>query len=288
MHKNLNMTFKVPNSIITDQALQLSSRVLLITLYSCCNRYRVIENKSVRSIAGLAGLSTRCVVSGLRSLEASGYIRKRTYKRYDRETNRVINSTSSYYLVRDTKQNYTKLPRDIFNNKDGLTAADFCVVAYLHMLGAKARRAFPSKAQIAQTLGIAKSTVAVTLRKISSDLISTLLLRHCRRNRGNKGGDFAANSYHIVIDTTTMQVISSKHPKEYSLARTARIASNRFRQTYRKAVHRVCQPIISLVDCHGQICLCLDTNYYNRQRRKRQYRPPSGGCPKNAQQELQT
>lgn len=258
MKKNLNMTFRVPNSVLVDQDLQLTAKVILVTLYSCCDRNRSVT-KSIRSIAGLAGLSTRCVLGGLRALEASGYIRTKKYKVFDRINNRVINATSSYFLSKNTKCNYTKMPRAIFDRKNELTPADFCVAAYLHMLGAQARRAFPSKAQIAAALGIAKSTVAVTLAKISAGKISTLLLQHCRRARGNHGGDYAANSYFVVI------VIA------VPVERSSRIVGHRPRRKY-KPLCRVYQSVTSPWDRYGQIVLCLDTKQYRRRRHERQYR----------------
>lgn len=276
MQKHLNMTFKVPNCIITDPSLQLSSRVLLITLYSCCNPYRTIENKTVRAIAGLAGLSVRCTTTGLRALESKGYIRIRTHKRFDRESNRVMNAASSYVLVLETKQNYTKLPRALFHAKSELSAADFCIAAYLHMLGAKKRRAFPSKAKIADALGIAKSTVALTLAKIKNNQIGTLLLQHCRRRRGEQGGDFAANSYYIVIDTISA-IRSTGHQK------------NRAHRKYQRHMNRISHPSQSLtkVDLYGQFSLSL--SYYDkRPARRKQSCFLSRGCPKFAQQELQT
>ena len=263
-------TFRVPSRTITDQSLLPSTRVLLITLYSCCNKHRLV-NKSIKSIANLAGLSPRTVMGGLRTLESTGYIHTTNHKRYDRRNNRVLNDTSSYYLMLPTARQYTKLPRRIFDRKHDLTAADFCVIAYLHMLGAKSRRAFPSKYQIAQALGIAKSTVAAAIKKIRNNLISTLLLQHCRRNRGTKGGDYAASSYYVVI------ALHDDMPRRSApRAIRASFRYTRCRRQYRKTTNRIHRPY-SVFDCqyqiapNGQIYLCLNTNYRLRSRR-RQYK----------------
>ena len=77
-----NLTFRVPTCVITDQALQLSARMLLITLYSCCNKHRVVT-KTIRSIAHLTGLSTHSVWAGLRTLEAAGYIYTTHHKKLE-------------------------------------------------------------------------------------------------------------------------------------------------------------------------------------------------------------
>ena len=104
-----------------------------------------------------------------------------------------------------------------------------------------------------------------------NNLISTLLLQHCRRNSGTKGGDYAASSYYVGI------ALHDDMPRRSApKAIRASFRYTRCRRQYRKTTNRIHRPY-SVFDCqyqiapNGQIYLCLNTNYRLRSRR-RQYK----------------
>ncbi len=192
--KTKELTFKVPNALICDDALSLSARKVGAVLYGRRNAFGFCK-KSIKDIAAIAGLSAATVSKSVDELQRAGYVvSARTY-RWSKKRQRMVYGKKVYRCDLHFAGGYTRIPRMLLQEKD-LTPAAFCVMLYVYQAAGNRRRAWPSIAKISQAISVSHSTVCRALLQIKK--LPSLLVQLCRKTNGA----FSASSYYLakIID----------------------------------------------------------------------------------------
>lgn len=187
-------TFKMPNALICDQALSLSSRKVGAVLYAYRNAFGVCK-KSYEDIARLSDLSCGTVRKAVAELVAAGYISAVHTYRYHQGKQRIVFGKNAYCCTLHFRGGYTLIPREVLRQRS-ITPGAFCICLYICMQAGKKRRAFPSISKISEAVGVARSTVCCALQQIRT--LANFLVQLCRK----ANGAFCANSYFVVLSSS--------------------------------------------------------------------------------------
>lgn len=191
MKKTRKPTFKMPNSLICNDALSYSARRLGAVLYARRNALGC-SRKSLEQLSELSGCAVATVRKGLVELEEAGYVSIQRCYKYSGALGRLVYARPIYQLDLSFKGGYTQMPRDIFAYGGSVGNATFVVLMYLHQQAGNGTRAYPSINRVCRALGMGCSSVCRALQAIKE--LSCWLVRRCvKKNRA-----FACNSYHVV------------------------------------------------------------------------------------------
>lgn len=186
-------TFKIPNQLLLDGALNAYTRRIGILLFSRINAHSSCC-KSLEELARLSDCCVETVKGALTKLENLGYIHRQKRLRYHAGQGRMVHSKTQYTCnTRLLSDGYTLLPRSIFQFK--LTARAFLMLSYFHYQSGSKGRAFPGLSLIAKDLNMAHSTVCMGLNDLKA--ASVIYVQHCI----NANGSFNFNSYFFLNHT---------------------------------------------------------------------------------------
>lgn len=186
-------TFKIPNQLLLDGALNAYARRVGVVLYSRINAHSSCC-KSLEELARLSDCCVETVKAALAKLEELGYIHRQKRLRYHAGQGRMVHGKTQYTCdTRLLSNGYTLLPRSIFQFK--LTARAFLMLAYFHYQAGNEGRAFPSLSYISDSLDIAHSTVCSGLNELKA--ASVIYVQHCI----NADSSFNHNSYFFLNHT---------------------------------------------------------------------------------------
>lgn len=194
--KGKSNTFKIPNSLITDQRLHYSARRLGAVLYAHRNALGFVT-KSLDALARLADCDISTVRSSLEELCEAGYAEVHKNYIYSAEHNRLVYGKTSYAVNLRFSGSFTMMTRNIFRNK--LHHSAFCVYMYIALCAGGKKRSFPSAAKIADGLGMSKASVHRAVKALSG--IRYLLVNHCLKSNRS----FANNTYYLVTEAFAAQ-----------------------------------------------------------------------------------
>ena len=187
-------TFKIPNSLITNERLSYSARRLGAVLYSRRNALGFVT-KSLTALAKLSDSSVATVRSALRELETAEYIQIRKNFTYSDKHGRLVYGKTTYSVNLRFVGGFTMMTRDIF--KPELTHSAFCVYMFVALCAGNKKRAFPSATTIAVGLDMSEASVHRAISVLSR--LKNILINHCvKRNQA-----FGNNIYYLVTEIIT-------------------------------------------------------------------------------------
>ena len=189
--------FKMPNDLICNQALSLTTRKVAAVLYAYCDMYGVCS-KSIRELAGIAGVAPGTVRKATKELSETGYISIKKNYHYDTRKSRLVRDRSSYTCNRRFQDGYSLIPYSLLRHTD-LTAGTFVVCLFLHQAAGATGRAYPSISKIMALVGVANSTVCCALRALKN--LPGFFVQLCKKINGA----FSSSSYFITTAITAMQ-----------------------------------------------------------------------------------
>jgi DNA-binding transcriptional regulator YhcF (GntR family) len=183
--------FRNPNRLLLDDALSYSARRIGAALYSRRNRLGQCTI-SLEVLATLSSCSIPTVRKAIDELKSAGHIGFCRSYRYQEKIGRMGYSKTTYACLLPVTEDYTLIPREIFNWS--LTHSAFCVCLCLFQQAGNTMRAFPSIRRIARLLGMGCATVCRALDTVRK-LRAILVLRCKKHNRV-----FSSNSYYLCVE----------------------------------------------------------------------------------------
>lgn len=190
--------FKMPNRLLLDKGLSFTARILGIALYSRINRLNTCR-KSLKELSALCHLSEGAVATGLKKLEAHGYITRQRRAWYHHGRGRM-EKIRTVYTCAPITGGFTIVPRSVFQYD--LKPSCTLILLYMH-LHTGVREAFPSYTRIARDLHMSRSTATDSAKELDS--LGILYIRNCITSNGS----YSNNSYFFLHQTTGAAARSS-------------------------------------------------------------------------------
>ena len=180
--------------LVKDDRLSFAFRKVGLVLFSFSNALGICC-KSYEEIARLAHCSTRTAQEAVLRLVELGYISYTTQK----PIHAVAYGKNVYSVnLNVLKGGYTLVSREVF--KYDLTASAFILYIAVLTAAGNRKRAFPSITKLQKMTGAARSTVCAGLRLLKR--LPLLFVQLCVK----KNGAYAANSYHLVNESSRVIV----------------------------------------------------------------------------------
>ncbi len=192
--KNMNTKhslFRNPSCLLYNQALSYSARWVGAALYSRRNRLGQCTI-SLDALATLANCSVPTVRKATEELKRAGCIDFCRNYQYQEKIGRVGYGKTTYACLLPVTENYTLIPREIFQWK--LSHGAFCVCLCLLQQAGNDNKAFPSIRSIAKLLAMGCSTVCRALGAIRK--LHGVIVLHCK----NRNRTFNRNSYYLRVE----------------------------------------------------------------------------------------
>lgn len=184
--------------LVKDDRLSFAFRKVGLVLFSFSSALGVCC-KSYEEIARLAHCSTRTAQEAVLRLAELGYISYTTQKRFCNAIHAVAYGKNVYSVnLNVLKGGYTLVSREVF--KYDLTASAFILYIAVLTAAGNRKRAFPSITKLQKMTGAARSTVCAGLRLLKR--LPLLFVQLCVK----KNGAYAANSYHLVNESSRVIV----------------------------------------------------------------------------------
>ena len=195
--------FRMPNQIITDNALYYSTKRVFAAMLAYCDKQKTVR-KSVDELAQRSGCSAKTVQQALDQLTELGYISKIHNWRYSRFFSQPVFDKNTYQICRDKLRGaYTKVPRSLLGAE--ISHAAFVVAMGVYMLSGAEGRSYGSLNYMAKALDMAKATVCRAMEILRK--LQLLVRLFCRKaNRA-----LAANSYYPTDFLVGGSLIFTKH-----------------------------------------------------------------------------
>ena len=189
--------FKMPNAIITNHAINYSTKRVAAVLF-CHSTRTGMYRKSLAGLAELSRLSIPTVRKALADLERAGYINRKKCYVYDDVLKRSIYTQTEYSCQITYQGSFTFIPRSLLTKE--LTPATFAVSLFLYQQMGNDHRAWPSIAKIGSMLDMGIASVCRALATIRN--VGIFFVQHCKKVNCS----FSHNSYfllHVAANTET-------------------------------------------------------------------------------------
>ncbi|WP_144032029.1 helix-turn-helix domain-containing protein [Oscillibacter ruminantium] len=183
--------FRNPSCLLYNQALSYSARWVGAALYSRRNHLGQCTI-SLDALAKLASCSVPTARKATEELKRAGCIDFCRSYQYQEKIGRVGYGKTTYACLLPVTEDYTLIPREIFQWK--LSHGAFCVCLCLFQQAGNNKKAFPSIRSIAKLLEMGCSTVCRALgaiRKLQGIIVLRCKNRNCTFNR---------NSYYLRVE----------------------------------------------------------------------------------------